>query len=88
MIIVKKDGRKEVFSKKKLFNSIYESFLNAHHNKRNAGNFAKKVSNEALKHLKNKKIINSSYVFKIIATLLEKYDKDATFLYETHRDIS
>ncbi len=88
MIIVKKDGRKEAFSKKKLFSSIYESFLNAHHNKKNADNFAKKVSNEALRHLKNKKIINSSYVFKIIATLLEKYDKDAAFLYETHRDIN
>jgi peptide subunit release factor 1 (eRF1) len=48
MIIVKKDGSNETLDKKKLFNSIYESFLNAHHNKKTADNFAKKVSKEEM----------------------------------------
>jgi len=41
-----------------------------------------------MKNLKRKTMVKSDYIFKLISTLLEKYDKDAAFLYETHRDIN
>ena len=88
MIVIKKDGHEEIFKKEKAYGSIYESCLNAHHEKKKATNIAKKTVNDLIKELKGKKKITSEHVFKLIATLLEKYDEDAAFLYETHRDIS
>ncbi len=88
MRIIKRDGHEEEFKKEKVYQSIYESCLNAHHNKKNAAILAKKATNEVLKHLKGKKAVKSDDVFKLIATLLEKYDEDAAFLYETHRDVN
>ena len=88
MRIIKKDGHEEIFKKEKVYQSVYESCLNAHHNKKTAEDIAKKATNDVMKHLKRKATVKSDYIFKIISTLLEKYDKDAAFLYETHRDIN
>jgi len=88
MRIIKKDGHEELFKKEKVYQSIYEAFLNAHHDKKSAATKAKEATKEVLKHLKGKSVVKSDYVFKIIATLLEKHDPDVAFLYETHRDIN
>ncbi len=88
MIVIKRDGREQSFNKKKVYQSVYESCLNAHHNKNNAANMSKKVVNDLIKELKGVKIIKTNEIFKFVSTLLEKYDKDAAFLYETHRDLS
>lgn len=88
MRIIKKDGHEEIFKREKVYQSIYESCLNAHHDKKTAENIAKKVANEVIQHLKGKKIVKSNDIFKLISTLLEKYDEDVAFLYETHRDIN
>ena len=88
MRIIKKDGHEEEFKKEKVYQSVYESCLNAHHEKKKASNIANKVIRDLMKHFKSKKLVKSHEVFKYIATLLEKYDEDAAFLYETHRDVS
>ncbi len=88
MRIIKRDGHEEEFKKDKVHRSIYESCLNAHHEKKKATNISNKVINDLMKHFKNKKLVKSKDVFKYIATLLEKYDEDAEFLYEPHRDVS
>lgn len=88
MRIIKKDGHEEEFKKEKVYQTVYKSCLNAHHDKKNASNIAKKATNEVMKHLKGKKLVKSGYIFKLLSTLLEKYDEDAAFLYETHRDVS
>ena len=88
MIVIKRDGHEEQFKKDKVYKSVYESCLNAHHNKKNASNMAKKVINDLIKELKGKKKTTTDEIFKLISTLIENYDADAAFLYETHRDVS
>ena len=88
MIVIKRDGHEESFNRNKAYKSVYESCLNAHHKKKNAIIIAKKVINDLVKELHDKKKTNTDEIFKLISTLLEKYDVDAAFLYETHRDVS
>ena len=88
MRIIKKDGHEEVFKRDKTYSSIYQSCLNAHHDKDTSKRIANKVTTELIKHLRGKKFVKSETVFKYIATLLEKYDGDVALLYETHRDVN
>ena len=88
MKIIKRDGHEEIFKKEKVYQSVYESCLNAHHSKETANEIAEKTINDMMKNLKRKTMVKSDYIFKLISTLLEKYDKDVAFLYETHRDIN
>lgn len=88
MKVIKKDGREESFNRKKAYQSVYGSCLNAHHDKKISSNISEKVIRDLVRHLKGKKIVNSHDIFKYISTLLEKYDEDSAFLYHTHKDIS
>jgi len=88
MIIIKRKGHEEKFNNKKIYRSIYESFLNAHYDERDAKKFAKKIKRELVKKIKTKKKILSSELFKILLHIIVKYDNDVAFLYQTHRDIS
>ena len=88
MKVIKKDGREESFDRKKAYQSVYESCLNAHHDKKTSSNISKKVTKDLIKHLKGKMFVKSKDIFKYISTLLEKYDEDSAFLYETHMYVS
>ncbi len=85
--VIKKKGHMEVFQDKKVFTVVYEACLNAHLSKEKANEIAKKVTNELNKRIKGREV-KSDFLFKNIIDILKKYDKDAAFLYETHRDVS
>ena len=85
--VIKKKGHIEVFEDKKIFTAVYESCLNAHLSKEKANGIAKKVTNELKKRIKGREV-RSDFLFKNVIEILKKHDKDAAFLYETHRDVS
>lgn len=85
--VIKKKGHMEVFQDKKVFTAVYEACLNAHLSKQKANEIAKKVTTELKKRIKSKDV-RSDFIFRNIIEILKKYDKDAAFLYETHRDVS
>ena len=88
MKVIKRDGHEELFNRKKVYQSIYESCLNAHHDKKTSSSISEKVTKDLVKHLKGKMFVKSKDIFKYISTLLEIYDGDSAFLYHTHRDVS
>ena len=75
MKVIKKNRREESFNRKKVYQSVYESCLNAHHDKKISSNISEKVVRDLVRHLKGKKIVKSNEIFKYISTLLEKYDE-------------
>ncbi len=66
MKIIKRDGHEQEFKKEKIYSSIYESCLNAHHDKKTAENIARKATNDVIKNLKGKSTVKAENIFKII----------------------
>ena len=85
---VKRRGHEEKFDERKLYASIYAACLSSHIHHMQAEKIAAKVCKEAVSHLKKKKTVTSDHIFKHTARVLKKINKEAGFMYETHRDIS
>ena len=86
--IVKRRGHQEEFDERKVYASCYAACLNTQIEHIKAEKICEKVSKEVKTWEKKKKIVDSSDIFKKTITAMEKHDKNAAFMYETHRDIS
>ena len=86
--IVKRKGHEEHFDERKVYASCFAACLNVHMGKHDAEKCAEKATADVKKSIKRKKEITSDQIFKEVIKALKKYDKDAAFMYETHRDIS
>ena len=86
--IVKRKGHMEEFDERKIYDSCYAACLNAHIEHAKAEKITKKVCKEVGTWAKKKKIVDTSEIFKEVIVAMKKHDKDAAFMFETHRDIS
>lgn len=86
--IVKRRGHTEVYDERKVYGSCFFACRNAHLSEQEAEEICKKVSASMTKWVKIKKIVSSSDIFNMIIQELKKHNEDASFLYETHTDIS
>ena len=85
---VKRRGHQEEFDERKIYASCYAACLNTQIKHTQAEKICEKVSKEVKAWAKKKKIVDSSDIFKKMITAMKKHDKNAAFMYETHRDIS
>ncbi len=88
MHIVKRQGHKEKFDSRKIYASVYYACRSTHKGKKECEKTAGKISAEIGKWAKNKASVTSDQIFREVAKRLKKYNEDAAFMYETHRDIS
>lgn len=86
--IVKRKGHKQEFDEKKVYGSIYAACLSTRINKEEAENIAGLVTKEVTKWIDEKEDISSDGIFKKAGEELQGLNKDAAFMYKTHRDIS
>ena len=86
--IVKRKGHTEEFDERKVYASCYAACLNAQIGHKNAEKISEKVSKELKAWVTKKREISSDGIFKKVVASMGKYDKDAAFMYETHRDIA
>ncbi len=87
-MIVKRKGHKEVYDEKKVYGSCYFACRNAHLNEKESESISENVSKSITKWISKQKIVSSDDIFRALIEELKKYNEDASFLYETHRDIS
>lgn len=88
MHIVKREGHKEIFDERKVYASCFAACLNAHIDKYKSEEICEKVTKEIKDFIGEKKEITSDQIFKQAIKSIRKFDKNAAFMYETHRDIS
>ena len=88
VLVEKRDGRCEKFDGEKAYNIFCRVALNAHLTEKEAGKLADKAMKDLNQFLKTKRKIKSTELFKQKIKILNKYDKEAAFLYETHRDVN
>ena len=86
--IVKRKGRTELYDEKKVYGSCFFACRNAHLSEQEAERICSKVSASATKWVRKKKVVSSNDIFGFLIHELKKHNEDASFLYETHRDIS
>ena len=86
--IVKRKGQSEEFDEKKVYASVYSAAMANGLGEKQSEKLANKITKLIKKWVDKKKSIDSKDIFKQVVSLLKKEDKDAAFLYETHRDIS
>ena len=86
--VVKRKGNLEKFDERKVYASCYFAGLNCHINKLKAEKLCEKVTRDIKLWLRNKKKISSDDIFRQMIKILNKYDEDVSFMYETHRDVN
>lgn len=86
--IVKRKGHSEEFDQRKVYASCYASCLSSHVPHMKAEKICEKVTKEIKVWARKKKMVKSDDIFKKVVAAIKKHNKDAAFMYETHRDIS
>lgn len=85
--IVKRRGHTEEFDERKVYATCYSACKNADIHDDKAEEICEKVSKELKKWIGTKKYVTSGAIFAQLTKTLRKQDKNAAFMYETHRDI-
>lgn len=88
VLVEKKDGRCEKFDEEKSYRVFCRVFLNAHLSEKEAEKLADKSMRDLKGFLKDKRKVKSRELFRQKIKILNKYNKEAAFLYEYHRDIN
>ncbi|MDA1334531.1 MAG: ATP cone domain-containing protein [bacterium] len=86
--IIKRHGHEETYDGRKIYASVYAAGINSHHEKEEAEKMADVVCDSVSEWVSDKSEVSSNDLFKIVTEELRKMDKDAAFMYETHRDLS
>ena len=86
--IVKRKGHKQEFDERKVYASIYAACLSAHVLQEEAESIASLVTREVKKWLADKDEVTSGQVSEQAGKELEHLNKEAAFMYKTHKDIS
>lgn len=86
--VVKRKGHKEEYDEKKVYASAYAASLNVHLGEVEAEKIAKSVMDGINSWIKDKTEVGSQDIFEKTTEELAKLNKDASFMYETHRDVS
>ena len=86
--LIKRQGHVHIFDERKIYASCYAACLSAHVEHIEAERICEKVTRDIKKWIKNKKKITSNNIFKEVGKSMKKYNKDAAFMYLTHRDIA
>ena len=88
LMIVKRKGHTEVYDDRKVYGSCFLACRNSHMGEKEAEEICGKVTASVTKWIKNKKMVSSDAIFRLLAEELRKHNDDAAFMYETHRDIN
>jgi transcriptional regulator NrdR family protein len=86
--IIKRHGHKEPFDERKTYASCYAACINAHRKKEEAEEICMQVTDSIKEFIKTSNEISSDEIFSEVVRHMKRIDKEAGFMYETHRDIS
>ena len=86
--LVKRKGHLEPFDERKVYASCYAACLSSHIHHVHAEKICEKISLDIKRWIAQKKRVTSNDIFLETAKRMRKYNKNASFMYATHRDIS
>lgn len=85
--VVKRRGHKEKFDERKIYASVYESCHAAGLTTQQAEKMGAKIADQIKKTVEKKDMVNAHEIHQEVARALTKMNRDAGFMYETHKDV-
>jgi transcriptional regulator NrdR family protein len=76
------------YDERKVYGSVYAACYIVGEGEKTCESIADKVSKSVTKLVKKKKEISSEVISKHVTKELKKHNKHASFMYDTHRDLS
>ena len=86
--IVKRGTHAHTYDERKVYGSVYAACYVAISNHKQCEHIAGKVVKKITSFVHKKKAVASTQIFHLVILELRKHNKDAAFMYETHRDIA
>ena len=86
--LIKRHGTNEAYDERKVYGSVYGACMSVEMGEKQCELISAGVAKKVTKLVHGKKIKTSGEIAKHTAAELRKKNKDAAFMYETHRDIS
>ena len=83
-IVVKRQGRQELFDERKLYASIYAACTSANFGEKKCEKVAENICKKVIKFMSRKKKISSIDLRKKVEAELKKIDAELAFFYEQH----
>lgn len=87
-MIKRRTGECQPYDERKVYGSVYAACYVVKRSEKECERIAETVSKKITEHAKGKKEIASQTIHTLVVKELRKHDKDAAFMYETHKDIS
>lgn len=86
--IVKRKGHRERFDERKIYASVYSACMTLRMSDEEAELIAQMVSKEVEEEYKDVHEVSAHSIHAFVTRALKKYNKDAAYMYDTHKDIS
>ncbi len=86
-IVIKNNGTKQHYDARKVYGSVYAALFAGGMADERCAKIAAHISSIVSKWVKVRNKITSLSIARQVAAELRKWNKDAAFLYATHRDI-
>lgn len=86
-IIIKTTGIQQRYDARKVYGSVYAACFVTGMNEERCAQLAAHVSSVISMLLEKKKEVTSSYISRRVTFELKKMNKEAAFMYSTHRDL-
>ena len=87
-VIKRRTGECQPYDERKVYGSVYAACYVVRKSDKECERIAEAVAKKITGFAKGKKEITSRTIHKLVAKELHKHDKDAAFMYDTHKDIS
>ncbi|MBI4181765.1 MAG: hypothetical protein HY520_02250 [Candidatus Aenigmarchaeota archaeon] len=86
--VVKRRGHKERFDERKVYASCYAACLSSHLHHRDAEKVAARVTARIRQWIDGKPLVTADDLFQEVGKHLAALNRDAAYMYRTHRDVS
>ena len=83
-----KNSQCHPYDERKVYGSVYSACYIVLLNHRACEEIAHSISQKVTQFVEKKKTVTSTWIFNHVVQLLKKHNKNAAFMYETHRDLA
>lgn len=86
--IVKRKGHTEEFDEKKIYGSVFAACMTLRMFEKEGELIADTVTKEVVLYFKDVQKMTNQEIHREVTKRLHKYNPDAAYIYDTHKDIS
>lgn len=86
--IVKRKGHTEKYDERKVYASVYAACLVLRMSDEEAELIANLIAHDVSREFRKTHEVTAHAIHNFVVTELKKYNKDAAYIYDTHKDIS